>query len=222
MNRSKSRSARFARSENSGTKSKNRSITGMERADPEKHGFWFDIQPTTGTTLSAKARVQINVAIKKDESFTPISKVETTIIPLLWFEEGLDELGDDLLDVLGEAVNEPPHYKKYILYTFCGLLLATLIILSVTVAQFCLNLRRKKWNSALERKKSILNGINPNFKKGHAYHPSQGSGKFLLQSEDSSRQHSRNSSTGSTFVQNQEFVQEEVEKLLEEPKKPKI
>merc|ERR1711935_811372 len=38
-----------------------------------------------------------------------------------------------------------------------------------------------------------------NFRKGHAHNPSQGSGKFLLESEDSSRHHSRNSSTGSNI-----------------------
>ena len=48
----------------------------MEPADPEKHGFWFDVQPITGTTLSAKARVQINIAVRKDESFTKIANVK--------------------------------------------------------------------------------------------------------------------------------------------------
>ena len=41
----------------------------------EKHGFWFDVQPTTGTTLSAKARVQVNLAIKQTDSFDDISEV---------------------------------------------------------------------------------------------------------------------------------------------------
>jgi hypothetical protein len=35
-----------------------------ERPDPEEHGFWFDIQPVTGTTLSASVRVQVNVNIR--------------------------------------------------------------------------------------------------------------------------------------------------------------
>jgi len=96
-----------------------KSVQGMEPADPEKHGFWFDVQPITGTTLSAKARVQINIAVRKDESFTKIANVNnSTIVPLLWFEEGIEELGDELLDVIGEAVTQPPMYKKYILLCF--------------------------------------------------------------------------------------------------------
>jgi hypothetical protein len=34
------------------------------RPNSEEHGFWFDIQPVTGTTLSARARIQINVNIR--------------------------------------------------------------------------------------------------------------------------------------------------------------
>ena len=40
--------------------------------DEEKHGFWFDIQPTTGTTLTAKARVQINVMVRLVDTFGTI------------------------------------------------------------------------------------------------------------------------------------------------------
>jgi len=72
-----------------------------------------------------------------------------------------------------------------------------------------------------------------NFKRGHAHNPSQGSGKFLLESEDSSRHHSRNSSTGSNIptstivvnVESEQAVQngvtsfgspEEAERLLQQ------
>ena len=63
--------------------------------NPEHHGFWFDIQPITGTTLSAKARIQINMKIKNNELFDAMSRVNDTLIPILWFEEGIDELGKD-------------------------------------------------------------------------------------------------------------------------------
>ena len=45
------------------------------RPDAKKHAFYFDIQPTTGTTLAAKARVQINVAVKQMAAFADMSKV---------------------------------------------------------------------------------------------------------------------------------------------------
>ena len=65
--------------------------------DPDKHGFWFDIQQVTGTTLSAKARIQINMKVQKIPSFDDLSKINDTLIPILWFEEGIDELGKERL-----------------------------------------------------------------------------------------------------------------------------
>ena len=62
--------------------------------DPEKHGFWFDIQDVTGTTLSAKARIQINMNVKKLKNFQPLSNINDTVVPILWFEEGIDQLGE--------------------------------------------------------------------------------------------------------------------------------
>jgi len=66
----------------------------VEGLSPEKskHGFWFDIEPATGTTLSAKARFQINMKVPNLEEFSDLSKVNTTILPILWVEEGMDEL----------------------------------------------------------------------------------------------------------------------------------
>jgi len=225
-----------------------KSVTGMEPADPEKHGFWFDVQPITGTTLSAKARVQINIAVRKDESFTKIANVKnSTIVPLLWFEEGIEELGDELLDVIGEAVTQPPMYKKYILFMLLGVSMTTVCVVLVTLTRFCMNLRaervnRHNKNTDSKKIRNLIQGSGApsqaknqlaNFKRGHAHNPSQGSGKFLLESEDSSRHHSRNSSTGSNIptstivvnVESEQAVQngvtsfgspEEAERLLQQ------
>ena len=202
---------------------------------PEKHGFWFDIQPTTGTTLSAKARIQINIVIKQDDSFGYLDKVKKdTIIPLLWFEEGLDELGPDLLDVIGEAVNDPPTYRQYILFMIIGMGMTLSCVVLITLVRFCLNKRARSSRSSSSASEKFAKpsskaskSITSQFKKGHkANNPSQGSGKFLLESEDTSRHHSRNSSTGSTpptFVHNS--VPDEAAKLLEsklEQSTPKI
>jgi len=225
----------------------NTTFTGLEPADPEKHGFWFDVQPITGTTLSAKARVQINIAIRRDEAFTKISSVKNnTIVPLLWFEEGIEELGDELLDVIGEAVTQPPMYKKYILFMLLGVSMTTVCVIFVTLTRFCMNLRaervnRHNKNADSKKIRNLIQGSGApsqaknqlaNFKRGHTHNPSQGSGKFLLESEDSSRHHSRNSSTGSNIptstivvnVESEQAVQngvasnlpEEAERLLQQ------
>ena len=87
-----------------------KAVQGL-KPDPNSHGFWFDIQQVTGTTLSAKvmftfqvlsflqclneqARIQINMSVKKMKMFDAMSSVKDTLIPILWFEEGIDELGD--------------------------------------------------------------------------------------------------------------------------------
>jgi hypothetical protein len=210
-------------------------LNGVTPGVPEKHGFWFDIQPTTGTTLSAKARIQINIVIKQDDSFGYLDKVKKdTIIPLLWFEEGLDELGPDLLDVIGEAVNDPPTYRQYILFMIIGMGMTLSCVVLITLVRFCLNKRARSSRSSSSASEKFAKpsskaskSITSQFKKGHkANNPSQGSGKFLLESEDTSRHHSRNSSTGSTpptFVHNS--VPDEAAKLLEsklEQSTPKI
>jgi hypothetical protein len=55
----------------------------------------------------------------EDESIF-LNQVEDTVLPLLWFDEGLDELGQDLIDVIGQAVLDPPVYKNYLLCVFLG------------------------------------------------------------------------------------------------------
>jgi scavenger receptor class B protein 1 len=116
------------------------SVEGL-RPNKDRHGFWFDIQGTTGTTLSAKARLQINIALKRSDTFDAMSKINDTILPAIWFEEGLDELGDDLIDVIGEAVHGPPQYKNYLLSTLLGLGLSTFVIGVVAAVRHCLDRR---------------------------------------------------------------------------------
>ena len=50
------------------------SLSGLN-PDADKHSFYFDVQPITGTTLAAKARIQINLAIKQNKAFNAISQV---------------------------------------------------------------------------------------------------------------------------------------------------
>ena len=207
-------------------------ITGWEPAETEKHGFYFDIQPITGTTLSAKARIQINLALQHSDSFSGLQEIQDTILPLLWFEEGLDELGDELKDELAKAALDPPLYKNYLFYILVGVALTTTCMGMTTFTRCCLNWRNKRFNErqfiSEHKIREIISTTNAaagnkpnglqNFKRGHAHNPSQGSGKFLLESEDSSKQHSRNSSTGSQPT----FVAEENERLLQIVPTPKI
>ena len=215
-------------------------VTGLTPPDPNQHGFWFDIQPITGTTLSAKARIQINLAVRPDDYFygDGYYNGNDTVVPMLWFEEGIDELGPELLNEISEAVTKPPVYKNYILFTLMGVTICTLGVAAITLIRACLNANNQRRNRRFAMNADIGQdklrdyltqpplAATSGFKKGHAHNPSQGmafifnrimickkmvlsrifcilgSGKFLLASEDSSRQssanHSRNSSTGTT------------------------
>lgn len=81
---------------------------------------------TTGTTLSARARAQINIAVLRNEDFSGLDKVDNTIVPLLWFDEGLDELSEDLRSEIAKAVDDPPIYKGYVLI-FLGCLVGVVV-----------------------------------------------------------------------------------------------
>jgi len=128
-----------------------------------------------------------------------------------------------------------------------GVSMTTVCVVLVTLTRFCMNLRaervnRHNKNTDSKKIRNLIQGSGApsqaknqlaNFKRGHAHNPSQGSGKFLLESEDSSRHHSRNSSTGSNIptstivvnVESEQAVQngvtsfgspEEAERLLQQ------
>jgi len=167
-------------------------VEGMS-PDKEKHGFWFDIQPTTGTTLSAKARVQINVMVRNSSYFEDLSKVNDTVVPVLWFEEGIDELGEDIVKVLRTAAVDPDTYRLYILYCFI-VLISTVILLSMAaLAQICRN--RASMRKMREQLQDRLQSSR--YDREQAGQPMLGP---FMESNDSSRvttaTHSRNCSEG--------------------------
>jgi len=119
------------------------SVKGLQ-PDADRHSFYFEVQPVTGTTLAAKARVQINLGIKNNPAFSAVKNVKDTVLPLLWFEEGLDELGPDLLTLIGQAVLSPPIYKNYLLCVMMGLCVATLVLFLICLTQLILNRQRRR------------------------------------------------------------------------------
>ena len=198
---------------------------GGLRPDREKHGFWFDIQQTTGTTLAAKARLQINIALKHMGNYTAMSKINDTILPTLWFEEGIDELGPALVDVIREAVDAPPQYKNYLLCILVGIVFALIVIGSVAQIRVCADHRsRHRREEAIREVASKLldmphmgqggqhgqqGGAGPTHLSAYAeeaLQPMLGSSGFAsgATTEEGSRAttatHSRNASDGSGIV----------------------
>lgn len=117
-------------------------VDGM-KPEQDKHEFFFDVQPITGTTLSARARAQINIAVLRNPDFTGIDKVDNTIVPLLWFDEGLDELGEGLRAEIAKAVEDPPIYKGYVL-VFLGCLVGVVVAVGTISAVMTCRSRGKR------------------------------------------------------------------------------
>jgi len=170
----------------------------VEGLNPEKskHGFWFDIQDVTGTTLSAKARFQINMKVPNLESFTDLSKVKTAVIPIVWMEEGIDKLGPDIVGVLKKAVTEPREWKQIILYVWTGVFVTLLLLSSVAVARCLLN------RASVSRVERVREHVEKLMIHGQTNDTHSQLITPMLDSGESSRcttaTHSRNSSEGVT------------------------
>lgn len=83
-------------------------------------------------------------------------QVHDTVVPVLWFEEGLDELGDPLVEAIGAAVIEPPKYKRHILSALFGLLASTLVIAIVAAVNLCVNRRKGAREEAIASVRKII------------------------------------------------------------------
>ena len=66
--------------------------------------------------LSAKARLQINMNVPRIPGFPDLAKVNTTLIPILWSEEGINKLSPEIISTLKLVVEEPPKWHQAILY----------------------------------------------------------------------------------------------------------
>ncbi|XP_040570236.1 scavenger receptor class B member 1 [Lepeophtheirus salmonis] len=100
--------------------------------DPEKHQFYIDIQPKLGSGLRAAVRSQINIAVTPMEGVGDSSKLRKGVFPLIWVDEGLDEIkNEEVLNLLNMAVNLPTGIKKFGAPTtiFIGVLLIIISLL---------------------------------------------------------------------------------------------
>eukprot|EP00096_Caligus_rogercresseyi_P009544 TRINITY_DN3248_c0_g1_i2.p1 TRINITY_DN3248_c0_g1~~TRINITY_DN3248_c0_g1_i2.p1 ORF type:complete len:506 (-),score=107.11 TRINITY_DN3248_c0_g1_i2:53-1570(-) len=80
--------------------------------DPEKHQFFIDIQNRLGSGLRAAVRSQINVEITPMKGHD--SGLRKGFFPLIWVDEGLDEIkNEDTLRLLKMAVNYPLVIRDY-------------------------------------------------------------------------------------------------------------
>lgn len=79
--------------------------------DPNKHAFIMNISPRTGSPFGAQARMQINIATVSDPLIKHVTNMTELIFPILWFEDGITELPDEIV-YLFQLSEETPEIVK--------------------------------------------------------------------------------------------------------------
>ncbi|XP_076643029.1 epithelial membrane protein isoform X2 [Halictus rubicundus] len=83
-------------------------VNGISPAVEEKHQFFIDVQPMMGTSLRAKARIQINLAVSQVRDIKQVATFPDIVFPIMWFEDGIDELPNEMRSLMKMAVDAPP------------------------------------------------------------------------------------------------------------------
>ncbi|XP_042237644.1 scavenger receptor class B member 1-like isoform X1 [Homarus americanus] len=121
-------------------------VHGM-RPDPKKHRTEFDIYPDLGVPLRVKLRMQMNVMLDSNQALERARHFDV-VLPIFWFEVGVDSLPGEVVGLLKLAQNLPPVVKTTSVTLCTALTLIFLILLlAQTVAAWC------GWGSAGARKR---------------------------------------------------------------------
>ncbi|XP_063972370.1 sensory neuron membrane protein 2-like [Diachasmimorpha longicaudata] len=70
---------------------------------PAMHQNFVDLQPDTGAPLRGSKRGQFNIFLRPVDKVSLTSRLNTTLMPILWFDEGID-LPDELIDQLNREL----------------------------------------------------------------------------------------------------------------------
>ncbi|XP_064551985.1 uncharacterized protein LOC135437840 [Drosophila montana] len=108
-------------------------VDGISPPEKEQHQFYFDVQPKMGTTLSVRARIQINLAVSQVFDIKQVSNFPDIIFPILWFEEGIDSLPDEVTDLMRFAETIPPKIRVILILVLC-----VLGVILLLLSTFCL------------------------------------------------------------------------------------
>ncbi|KAI8433338.1 hypothetical protein MSG28_015383 [Choristoneura fumiferana] len=106
-------------------------VEGISPPDPEQHRLFIDIQPEMGIAMRARARIQINLAVSQVIDIKQVANFPDIVFPILWFEEGIDELPEQVSSLLRLATRAPPVARAALGWGLSALG-ALLILLAVT------------------------------------------------------------------------------------------
>lgn len=74
-----------------------------------------------GTTLRARARVQINLAVSQVADIKQVANFPDIVFPILWFEEGIERLPDEVLKLMTIATTVPDKAKTILMIALFAL-----------------------------------------------------------------------------------------------------
>lgn len=81
-----------------------------------------------GTTLRARARVQINLAVSQVADIKQVANFPDIVFPVLWFEEGIEGLPDKVVDLMRIATSVPDKARTSLMIALFTLGLLLLIV----------------------------------------------------------------------------------------------
>lgn len=91
-------------------------VIGVDAPDAEKHRLYIDVHPKLGVALGARARVQVNLAVSQVVDIKQVATFPDIVFPIMWFEDGVDGLPDEVTDLLALAQNLPPIARSALMY----------------------------------------------------------------------------------------------------------
>jgi len=112
-------------------------VEAVEGLNPnqEKHQFHIDIVPVMGVGMRAAVRSQINLVMAEMEHVAALKGVRDIIYPIMWFQDGLDELSDaETVSLLHYAVYTPETMRSimyptmFVVGALCLLAVAALLL----------------------------------------------------------------------------------------------
>lgn len=86
-----------------------------------------------GTALRARGRIQINLAVSQVVDIKLVATFPDIVFPILWFEEGIDGLPDEITNLMQLATTVAPQASTVAMYGLFGIGILLLI-----ASVFCL------------------------------------------------------------------------------------
>ncbi|CAH2056216.1 unnamed protein product, partial [Iphiclides podalirius] len=108
-------------------------VEGISPPVAEKHRLFIDVQPEMGIAMRARARIQINLAVSQVVDIKQVANFPDIVFPILWFEEGINELPEQVTSLLRLATKVPPIARSAL-----GWGLSALGVLLILLAVTCL------------------------------------------------------------------------------------